>query len=166
MIVLMNPLFKSAISSQFGASLDMLAGIIEACPDEVWSDSRMQPQFWYLVYHTLFWLDRYLSGDSEDFAPPPPFTLEEMKPDGEMPPEPFAKAELLGYLEHGRKKCRDVIARLTDEGAAGRHRFGWGEASFAELLIYNLRHVQHGVGQLNLMLRQSTDHAAEWVAQV
>ena len=30
---------------------------------------------------------------------------------------------------------------------------------FAELLLYNLRHVQHHAGQLNLMLRQETDAA-------
>ncbi len=161
----MNTLFRSAIWSQFGASIDMLANVIAACPDDLWYDETGRPQFSHLVFHTLFWLDRYLSGDSDDFRPPAPFTMEEMKPDGKKPEKPFNKAELLRYLDYARAKCRSVVTNLTDDKAWSRHRFGWGEASFAELLIYNLRHVQHGVGQLNLMLRQSDDIAAKWVAQ-
>lgn len=34
-----------------------------------------------------------------------------------------------------------------------------------ELLLYNMRHVQHHTGQLNLILRQKTGSAPRWVAQ-
>jgi uncharacterized damage-inducible protein DinB len=37
--------------------------------------------------------------------------------------------------------------------------------SVAELLLYNLRHVQHHAAQLNLMLRQTTGAAPRWVAR-
>jgi len=37
--------------------------------------------------------------------------------------------------------------------------------SFAELLLYNMRHVQHHAAQLNLILRQKVDSAPGWVAQ-
>ena len=36
--------------------------------------------------------------------------------------------------------------------------------SVLEILFYNLRHVQHHIGQLNLLLRQKADVAAEWIA--
>jgi hypothetical protein len=36
--------------------------------------------------------------------------------------------------------------------------------SFAELLLDNMRHVQHHAAQLNLILRQKTDSAPRWVA--
>jgi hypothetical protein len=35
----------------------------------------------------------------------------------------------------------------------------------AELFLYNLRHVQHGAAQLNLILRQAIDSAPRWVAR-
>jgi len=44
-------------------------------------------------------------------------------------------------------------------------KFPWGEVSFSELLIYNLRHVQHGAAQLNLMLRNTIDNAGRWVGK-
>jgi hypothetical protein len=37
--------------------------------------------------------------------------------------------------------------------------------SVFELLLYNLRHVQHHAAQLNLILRQQVDAAASWVGR-
>ena len=34
-----------------------------------------------------------------------------------------------------------------------------------ESLLYNMRHVQHHAAQLNLLLRQSTNSAPDWVAR-
>ncbi|HEX9942290.1 MAG TPA: DinB family protein, partial [Thermoanaerobaculia bacterium] len=136
-----------------------------ACPDELWSDRSQRPEFWYVVYHTLFFLDLYLSGSVEGFAPPAPFTLDELDPAGLLPEQPYTKEELHTYLEHGREKCRAVIETLTDEKARRRCEFGWIDVNFSELLLYNLRHVQHHAAQLNLILRQKIDSAPPWVAR-
>jgi hypothetical protein len=131
----------------------------------LWADERRTPQIWYLAYHTLFWLDLYLSGSNVGFRPPPPFGLEELDPAGVVPERPYTKPELLRYLDHGRRKCRATLSSLTPARAGRRCRHGWGEATFAELLVYNLRHLQHGAAQLNLILRQRIDSAPGWVAQ-
>jgi len=47
--------------------------------------STRQPEVWYLAFHTLFWLDLYLSGPAEGFAPPAPFTRVELDPAGILP---------------------------------------------------------------------------------
>jgi len=154
---------KTAIWQQFGASIDYLAQTISACPEQLWHASlwdypQEQPefsQFWYRAYHTLFWLDLYLTGAEEGFVPPPPFTLIEQDDDGPLPERPYTQAELLAYLADCRQKCQATIAALTDETALRRCRFSWGEASFFELLIYNMRHVQDHAAQLNLLLGQS-----------
>ena len=161
----MNAAWKTIVWQQFGAAIDMLENAVRACPDALWSDRSKRPEYWYLVYHTLFWLDLYLSGPVEGFAPPAPFTLDELDPAGLLPERPYAKEELLAYLEHGRKKCRASIDALTDAMSGERYRFGWGEVSYSELLLYNMRHVQHHAAQLNLILRQQIDSAPGWVAQ-
>ncbi len=161
----MNAAWKTIIWRQFGAAIDMLENAMRDCPDDLWSDRSQRPEYWYLAYHTLFWLDLYLSGPVEGFAPPAPFALEELDPAGVLPERPYTKKELQAYLEHGRKKCRAAIDALTDAKSGERHRFGWGEASYSELLLYNMRHVQHHAAQLNLILRQQIDSAPGWVAQ-
>jgi hypothetical protein len=157
--------WKTIIWQQFGASIEMLENALLACPDDLWGDRSRQPEFWYLVYHTLFWLDFYLSDSVEGFAPPEPFTLSEMDPADPLSERVYTKSELQRYLDYGRNKCRARIETLTDEKASERFRFGGRDLSVAELLLYNLRHVQHHAGQLNLILRQTIDSAPRWVAR-
>lgn len=161
----MDSTWRAIIWRQFGASIDMLENAVAACPAELWGDRSRRPEFWYVAYHTLFWLDLYLSGSAKGFAPPAPFTLGELDPAGVLPERVYMRAELRAYLEHGRVKCRETIAALTDEAAGRRCAFSWDAPSFAELLLYNLRHVQHHAAQLNLILRQAADSAPGWVAR-
>lgn len=158
----MNAQWRDALWRQLGAAIDMLGNAIRACPDEVWLDPVRPP--WHLAYHTLFFLDLYLSPGLDGFAPPPPFTLSELDPTGVLPERPYSRAELLAYLDLCRDKARATIAALSAEGAARPAVFPWlGEIPFGELQLVTLRHLQHGAAQLNLLLRQTIDAAPQWV---
>ncbi len=161
----MDASWRPLLWQQFGAAIDMLENAMVACPDELWKGRERRPEFWRMAYHALFWLDVYLSGSLEGFAPPAPIGMEEWDPSSAAP-HPYTKGELLDYLEHGRGKCRALIEGLDDEKARQPCRFEWDEFSVAELLLYNMRHVQHHAAQLNLILRQTTDSAPDWVARV
>jgi hypothetical protein len=158
---------------QFGAAIDALGNALRDCPDELW-EKRLwgdQPDqwvaagfsaFWYLGYHTLFWLDLYLTGAEEGFAPPAPFDLVEME-SGEVLPRTYTRPELLGYLEHCRRKCQETIGALSEEQAYRLCRFAWGELPFAELQLYNLRHVQEHAAQLLMFQGQQAGKSGKWV---
>jgi hypothetical protein len=169
----MDTTWRTVIWSQFGAPIDMLDNALRACPDQLWhgrlwEHQRERPefaQFWYIAYHTLFWLDCYLSGSVQGFVPSAPFALEELDPAGLLPERPYSKDELQVYLQHCREKCRATIDDLTDEKARQRCQFARGEASFAEVLLYNMRHVQEHAAQLNLFLGQLTGWVPGWVAR-
>lgn len=159
----MDKTWKSIVWHQFGAAIDMLENAMVACPEELWGDRSQRPEFWYVTFHTLFFLDLYLSDSDKGFAPPAPFTLDEMDERGLLPDRVYTKEELQKYLDHGRQKCRKVIAGMTDEKANRRCGFEWLDISVGESLLYNMRHVQHHAGQLNLILRQKVDAAPRWV---
>ena len=157
---------------QFGAAIDMLEDALQDCPDELWEAPLWpdQPdqwlangfsQFWYLGYHALFWLDLYLTGAEEGFAPPAPFDLVEMR-DDEVLPRTYTRAELLGYLETCRQRSRETIFALTPEQANRLCRFAWGEVPFGELLLYTLRHVQEHGAQLRMFLGQQAGKPTDW----
>jgi hypothetical protein len=164
---------SAVIWPQFGATISMLEKALRACPDELWdgrisANRSQQPEaeaFWYVAYHTLFWLDLYLSGAVEGFTPPAPFNLDELDPAGLLPERMYSRHELLTYLEHCRRKCQATLETLTNEQFSRLCRFNWGEVSFAELLIYNLRHVQEHASQLGLFLGQVTGSAPGWVGR-
>ena len=153
------------VGFQFGAAVDMLENTINACPDKLWDDTTRYHQFWHMAHHTLFWLDLYLTGSVEGFQPPEPFGLEELDPAGVIPERPYSKAEMLDYLRHCREKLRMTLIDLTEEDANRMCKVGRREMSYAELLLYNMRHVQHHTAQMNLILRQETNSAPPWVGR-
>lgn len=159
--------WNATIWSQFGAAIDMMDRAIVACPDELWNDQSRNPQFWYVTYHTLFFLDLYLEGALDGFQPPAPFNLDELDPAGILPATVYSKELMRDYLAHGRAKCRTIVAALTEERAAEFVRFPWlEELTYGEMLLDSIRHVQHHTAQLNLLLRQEVSNAPRWITRV
>ena len=156
---------RSAIRQQFHAAIDMLANAIEACPDSVWPGEG-RGAFWYLAFHVLVFLDLYLSPEGEDqFHPPSPFGLTELEPKFVPPERTYRKDELLAYVEHCRKKLDAVMAGMTEAWTAGPCPFDYRAMSNGELLLYNMRHVQHHAAQLNMLLRQAGVSPPDWVSK-
>jgi hypothetical protein len=156
---------KETTWQQFGAAIQMLENAITACPDELWHTKIDWHEFWYLTYHTLFFLDYYLDDSPDGFRPPMPFTLSELDPSGVLPDRIYTKAELLMYLQHGREKCYTVLAALEAGRAMQPSPHRNGQVSVLELHLYSMRHVQHHAAQLNLLLRQKIDSAPRWVSK-
>jgi hypothetical protein len=157
--------WKASIWNQFGAALDMLGDTIVLCPDPLWStvlwkdpEDVRYGQFWFIAYHTLFWLDLFLTGTMEGFKPPSPFVR------GMLPEQPYTKDQILTYLSACRRKCQATIEELTDEKAQQRCVFEWMEPSFLELQLYSMRHVQEHTAQLSLALGQQDVTGMDWVA--
>jgi len=153
---------------QFGAALDMLRDAVHACPDGNWQDSLWDDptddprytEFWFIVFHTLYWTDRYLSGSPEGFLPPPPFIR------GALPEQPYSREGVLTYLSEVREKCRSTLEALTSETANAVCQFPWGEeVGFLELQLYSMRHVQEHASQLSLHLGRQGISAPDWVAR-
>lgn len=151
---------------QFAVAIDALGAALRDCPDDLWQGRLWEDEpdqwvaagfgtFWYLGYHTLFWLDLYLTGTEDGFIPPPPFDLVEMR-DNETLPRVYSRAELLTYLALCRQRCADTILALTPETAARPCAFPWGTLPFGELMLYTMRHVQEHAAQLHLFLGQAT----------
>jgi hypothetical protein len=162
----MDTTLKTTIWQQFGAAIDMLDDAITACPERLWTivlwDDSEDPsygQFWFVAYHTLFWLDLYLTGSSEGFLPPAPFIR------GALPEKPYTKGEVRTYLKQCRQKCEAVIKALTDEKAHQICTFEWMEPTFLELQLYSMRHVQEHAAQLSFLLGQNSVSGPDWVAK-
>jgi len=161
----MDTMLKTSIWQQFGASIDMLDDAISLCPDHLWTTQMWKDpedaaygQFWFIAYHTLFWLDLFLTGSYEDFLPPPPFIR------GKLPEKPYTKEQVYNYLGECRRKAQAIIEGLTDEQANRRCKFNWMEPTFLELQLYSMRHIQEHGAQLNLVLGQHDITGQDWVA--
>jgi hypothetical protein len=163
---------KESLWKQFGASIDMLKNAIVLWPEEKWNTHK---RFFYITYHTLVFLDYYLTMPApKNFKAQLSFTdapagapIDKEAVDDIEPDRLYTKKEILDYLQFTREKCHRVIASLTEEKLTERWIADEGRRDYAflELLLYNMRHVQHHAAQLNMMLRQEINDAPRWVAR-
>lgn len=84
-----------------------------------------------------------------------------------MPERVYSKEELLIYLRYNRDKLHQLCANLNNDSLNNRwiNSSGSMDYSITEILLYNIRHVQHHTAQLNLILREETGEAPDWVFQ-
>lgn len=176
----MITILKESLWKHFGASIDMLKNAIMLWPEEYWTTNK---KFFYTAYHCLVFLDYYLTIPPRNFSSPLPFKLAEPGDipedaiDDVVPDRIYNKKELLDYLQSSREKCRMVVAELTEEKLNKRWTDGPEPMDLAlsgqdaltysvlEILLYNMRHVQHHAAQLNLLLRQGINNAPDYVPQ-
>jgi len=156
---------------QFGASIDMLQNAISFCPESYFTTNK---RFYYLAYHCVLFLDYYLSIPPKDFSPILPFTIKDkeqrpLESIGDIVPDKiYSKEELIDYINKSRLKCKTLIESLSDNEKLN-NRFTEGNQEgdmdypILEILLYNLRHTQHHIGQLNLIMRQDLHKHMEWV---
>lgn len=160
----MSSALNCLLWQQFGAAIDMLQNAITACPNELWNE---EPKFCQLSHHTLFFLHYYLSDetpDEKEYTPPPPFTKSEFE---DVPTFTwYTQKEILVYAKLGRARLHKQLSEHTAEELLTK-RFVNDYKDFAlfELLLYNMRHVQHHTAQLNLLLRQRGIIPPDWVSR-
>ncbi|MEO8512772.1 MAG: DinB family protein [Ignavibacteria bacterium] len=170
---------KLELWKQFGAALDMFENAISKCPEHLWTYNystgkdtlhakhidEIRGNYWYIIFHTLFFIDYYLDMDPDSFKMPEPFNIKEEEIDEVMPEKIYSKEELLGYLAHCRNKLHDLLKDMDEAKAAHRWKNPWKDYSMIEITIYNMRHVQHHTGQLNMLLGRIDHNLPVWVSQ-
>ena len=148
----MDSLWRIALWQQFGATIDMLENALLACPSTHWhgrlwsdhSDHPLPPEFaafWYITYHTLFWLNLYLTGSLEGFAPPRPLPWLSLTRAGVLPERPYTRDELHAYLVAFAQEVPDNDCRVVGRESAPTGRFPLDQGKANELFRTPL--VQH-----------------------
>ncbi len=139
---------RTALKSQYHASLAMLRGAIETCPEETWLGGIPPRQFWRLAYHTLFFTHFYLEVSMGSFQRWEKHR-DEVESDQEhekLDATPYTKAEILEYfaIVDGRVDSQIDLMDI-DSPETG---FTWYKMPKLDHQIMNIRHIQEHAGQL------------------
>lgn len=154
------------IASQLEGAVAMLDDCLAKCPDELWDGRSPRTvakyPFWMVAYHTLCFLDCYLSPSNAAFVlrtegeggypPLHPKGIAELEE--EYPSRRFEREELRRYVRLCVEKLRQVAAAETAATLSATAEFEWLKMNRLELYLYNLRHVAHHTGQLTAFLRR------------
>lgn len=151
----------AALTSQYHASLAMLREAIEDCPEDLWVED-VQPSYWRIVYHTLFYTHFYLMPDLHTFTPWEKHRRAAVdlaaSPEGL---EPYPREELLAYLAICEQLVDQQLAVL--DLSAPRSGFPWYDPlPKLDHQINNIRHIQHHLAVLSDRLRVAVGHGVEW----
>jgi DinB superfamily len=144
---------KQVIVGQFEAALAMVSHCAAACPAEHWEGCIANNTFRQVAYHALFFADYYLSPHEDAFQ------LRELHRHGgderEAVVSPgLSKDETIQYAATCRQKANDIVMSETPETLMGPSGFSFRRISRLEMHVYNIRHLQHHVGQLSAYLRR------------
>lgn len=159
---------KEIIKSQYRAALAILGEAVDKCPDALWAEEGVKQQFWHIAYHVLFFTHLYLQVDGGDFVPwakhREPYQFFESLPWDPGKPveigEPYTKTEILEYLAICQAEVEEKVDAAELDGESG---FSWLPMCKLELQFYNIRHLQHHVGQLDDRLRINANIGIRWI---
>ena len=154
-----DSLFLDICKNEYYALIEMLYKAINLCSEELWDERTETPPFWQLAYHAIYYLDFYLGESPKKHEQR--FDVKENL--DERMERILTKKQLKDYLIAIKKKCNRVLESLSAEKLEGKNSYYWTGPTLAHRLIYNIRHTQHHIGQLNLKLRQNGDDAVKWV---
>ncbi len=165
-------LVRSALKSQYHASLGMLRQAVEACPEDLWYRQDPVNAFWQTAYHTLFFAHRYLQPDEAAFQPWEHHQGRVQHEDGiagphdsdsplPLIPEPYARDQVLEYW----CMCDAMVDSAVDafDPLSSESGFSWYKVSKLEHQIISIRHIQLGAAQLAARLRAALNVGVEWV---
>ncbi len=153
---------RSALKSQYHATLAMLRTAIRRCPEDLWtnSDGHANP-FWRIAYHTLFYTHLYLQPNNQVFRPWEYHQrgIQHMdRPMGTW--RPYTQAEVLAYWHTCDSMVDDAVDALDlNDPQSG---FRWFKAPKLEHQIDNIRHIQYHQAQLADRLRVATGAGVGW----
>ena len=162
-----NEVIAQALVEQYGAALAMLENCIISCDEQLFNDTKQEVIISQVIYHTLYFIDIYLSKNKEE--------LEKFKgklgENGDAstyihePSKVFLKKELIEYVQEIRIKTDHRLKELTFEALAGESLFTWHGSSVLSSLLYNLRHIMLHVGALHVRINAKGKEPLKWVSK-
>ena len=163
----MGPAIQT-IEKQLLAAMATLGQCIKNCPDADWDQSHGDAPYCQVVFHTLFYLDFYLSGDEESFKAQDFHTshrsffrdYEELI--DKIPENRYVKPEIDRYFTFCLGKTHRTLGKMEDDRILDMS--GHKGMTYIELFIYITRHIQHHSAQLGLRLQQKYGHELDWVS--
>ncbi|MNW31001.1 DinB superfamily protein [compost metagenome] len=156
----MSDKMLAVLRRQYDPTVEMLKNLIEVCPDDLWMD--VEQKYWRHIFHATtsmkFWFRQH---KDEEFVIPDfgKDIVEDL--DKECSDHP-TKEELVKYLEDILSVARSFFDELTDDRLLEPCVL-YEEITKTDVILMQIRHVQHHVGYCNSILSSNHLEAAKWL---
>ena len=157
-----------AIKHQYDYSLTMLHEIIDACPDNLWTERNGAFPFWQQIYHALYWTD-YSIQESCDGKKVFSWSTEK-KVSHELDKEKtdftdyITRDEMNIYFHSFIEKKDRFFNNLTDTKLLEPISYRQDGLTYFDIISNQIRHIMYHVGHCDCILRENGYPVKAWLS--
>jgi hypothetical protein len=143
-------------------SLEMINQVVSNCPEGLWCADRGTAPIWLHLYHALVGIDFWFRlSKSQKFEY---LTFgKTVDPDiQKKSADTLSKDEIKRCVERAKEKAAAFILAIRDEGLSSKCPLT-DVFTKADILLMQIRHLQHHIGFCNGLLSSNGAQAAKWV---
>ena len=156
-----SPSFVEILRRQFNPSFQMLGNLIEACPDALWTSRASGNPFWQQIAHALIGIQFWFRDAEEKFVAPDfgqgPIADLDVKPVFQL-----SKHEIWEYMEVVAKRVDAFFKRMSNATLLKVSSI-YDKCTNADIIMMQIRHVQHHVGYCNSLLHSNKVGTIKWL---
>lgn len=155
----MNVTMVHVLKRHLVPTLEMLEQLVEGCPDEIWFNR--QSGYWKHIFHAITGIEFWFRQEGEEFHKP---NLNKgVSPDlDEESTEDPTKEEMRAYVKEMIAKSNSFIEHINDENVLEPSEV-YNELTKADMIVMQIRHIQHHVGYCNHILSSQHHKAVQWL---
>jgi hypothetical protein len=151
----------AVLQRQIETTLEMLQRVIAECPAGTWTTDEPSLAIWQHAYHSLLGLSIWLRW------PAPAIVLPAFHREGvdlQIGASPaYAREIVEDYRQEVFQKVRSYFTLLTTENLTEELILRGIRFTRIDLILGQIRHVQHHVGCMHSQLRRRTGSAPAWI---
>ena len=151
------------IKRSFDPSMEMLQGVVDNCPEDLWFDDSIGFPFWQQIWHVLFFVDVWLREDYTRGVPYRVFEKDLPEDLAKRSDDHLTQAEAREYLARLKDKTERFFSQLDDDKLLAPIVEGRPN-TYLDTILGQIRHIQYHVGHSNCLLKSREADTSRWVA--
>ncbi len=146
---------------QLESTFVMIAEVIWTCSPEQWRRRGPNPPLWQQTYHVLFWTSAWLRPFDHPMRAPA-FHQDCYRDMIDSPLPALTQEQLSEYLHDVSDQSTGFATSLDDETLLTEMKVGGRRWTPADIIVSQIRHLQHHAGSMNSVLRAGGGRPARW----
>jgi hypothetical protein len=155
------PSILAILRRQFDPSFRMLTDVLDACPEFLWTEPAAPNPFWQQVMHALIGVQFWFR-EAEEKIIIPDFGQGPIPDLDQSPSFSVSKDAVREYRSIVAKRVDAFFASLDDQRLTTLSSI-YDKCTYADLILMQIRHIQHHVGYCNSILHGSNAKTAKWL---